>query len=135
MTDCCKELNKINNFKDYNILQNVAEPGAVKIRRNIMTRHVRITNNTRGMILIGIGLSTEQTAPEPKLYLGPHEHKDLALNSPGDPFQYMWVFDNNKKILNRPVPLYHHINAYVINPGLNKISVIEFGFVSYNPSH
>lgn len=122
-----------NKVKDYMILENHRDPGQISLRQNINVKHIRIENNSKKDVLVGICLSGDIfTVPHPQFMLKGGQSKDLGVNMPGERIQYIWLFHPiNKKLLNTPHPIRNHINSYTLIEALNNWWIMDFRHKGY----
>ena len=122
-----------NTVKDYRTLENQQDPGQVSIRQNVSTRHVRVENNSKKDILIGINIHQDFLfRPKPQFLLRGGEVRDLAINIPGERQQFLWSYSPiTGKVLGDPHPMRWNINTFVINEGSNRFSVMDFYHKGY----
>lgn len=123
----------VNTVKDYRTLENQQDPGQVSIRQNVNSRHVRIENNSKKDVLIGINLyRLFDYRPKPQFLLRGGEVRDLAIAMPGERIQYMWTYDPaSMRTIGDPHPLRWNINTFVINEGQNRFWVMDFYHKGY----
>lgn len=126
---------QINIVKDYRVLENQQDPGAVSLMQNVNTRHIRIENNSSYPLLIGINLTRDWTErPSPQFLLRGGEARDLAVNMPGQNTQFMWIYSPiTNKVVADPHPLRWNINQYVIMEGQNRFWTMDFYHKGYRP--
>lgn len=136
----CSQPNRLptlNIVKDYRILENHPDPGAVSLRQNIDTKYVRVENSSRHPVFVGIDISFEDVGKkfDPKrplhqgkmFYLDGGESKDLAVNQPHDTQQFLFIYDaQTKKLVNTPFAMDARANLFVINKGTNNFWIGPF---------
>jgi len=122
-----------NRVKDYRTLENQQDPGQVSLRQNINSKHVRIENNSKNDVLVGIDIHRNpHNQPKPKFLLRGGEVRDLAVNMPGEILQYIWLYDSRTgKILNDPHAMQNHMNQFVVIEGTNRWWIMDFQHKGY----
>lgn len=79
-----------NMVIDYNKEEMVCRYSDVSLRRSVDYKRIRIENNSTTPIYVGIN-TCDKTKPEPCFLLEGGEIKDLGVNPPGCPDQYIWL--------------------------------------------
>lgn len=110
-----------NTLKDYYMLENMNDPGNVSLRQNLDSRPVRIENNSRKDVLVTFSVHCSvHDPPQPKFLLRSGESRTVSINLPGEPMQYIWLFDpRTKQVINKPHPARYYMNLYVLLEGQN----------------
>lgn len=132
----CNDINPFPNFnivKDYRVLENQQDPGQVAIRQNVNTKHIRIENNSKKDLLVGLNLYHDfPHRPKPQFLLRGGEVRDLAINMPGEAQQFLWYYSpDTLRVLGDPHPLRWNINTFAINEGQNRFWVMDFYHKGY----
>ncbi len=122
-----------NTVKDYRVLENHRDPGQVRLRQNINTKHARVENNSTKDVWVGIDITRNPNhPPPPRFLLKGGEVRDLAVNMPGERLQYLWLYDPvTKQVLNDPHPMHNHMNMFVVLEGMNRWWIMDYKHRGY----
>jgi hypothetical protein len=132
-------VNYHNVARDYNVLQGVTHPTDLSNRppNDINLRHVSITNSSTNKF-IGIGIAESyflNPTPPIKFYLAPGEIRHLAVNTIGEPIQYIHIIDLKTNLhVGEAYPFRTNANSFVLRDGINKWFVQGFWEPSYRSS-
>lgn len=115
--------NAYNISRDWNKLQGMTHPSDehIQIRRDIDTRRIAVENSSERSISIAIMPYYQGPIPNAQFTLKGGEIKNVGVNQPDGPMQYIHIIDPiTKKIVGPPYALRHDANSFVLRDGINK---------------
>jgi hypothetical protein len=132
-----KTLDKsVNITKDYQMLENHPDPGQVTLRQNVNVKHLRIENNSDKPVDVAITTfqyADEDTYPKPLFRIEPKAVKDLGVNPPGGPTQFIWLFDiDSGNLVNDVHAIHNQVNQVVLNEGENHWWIMDLSQPGYS---
>jgi hypothetical protein len=126
--------NAYNIVRDWNKLQGFTHPSDehIQIRRDIDTRRISVENSSERSISISIMPYYQGPLPVAQFTLIGGEIKNVGVNLPDGPMQYIHILDpKTKKPVGQPYALRHDCNAFVLRDGINKWQISAFQMTGF----
>lgn len=124
----------MNTVKDFRVLENQPDIGNISLRQNINVRRARLANDSTKDLLIGIDISNSCN-PRKKFVLHAGEVRDLGVNMPDEPIQFIWIYDPvTGELYNNPHPIRRHVNQLAIKEGANNFWIMDFKQATFRPA-
>jgi hypothetical protein len=126
--------NSYNIVRDWNKVQGMTHPSDehAQIRRDIDVRRISVENSSERSISIAIMPYYQGPIPNPQFTLSGGEIKNIAVNLPDGPLQYIHIIDPiSKGIVGKPFGLRTDSNSFVLRDGLNMWFVQAFKTYGY----
>lgn len=126
--------NSYNIVRDWNKAQGMAHPSDeyIQIRRDIDIRRISVENSSERSVAIAIMPYHQGPIPTPQFTLIGGEIKNVAVNLPDGPQQYIHILDPvTKKVVGHPYVIRHDANSFVLRDGLNMWFIQAFKTYGY----